>query len=361
MKIQSQLPAALCRTCILALFLLLQFKSRSQESMRANLFVVGADGTRTLMDGNLTDYHNYYSSQVDWDDAWKLTNPGENFSIFRSNTNLVIERRSIISNADTTFFKMWNMRLFNYEIKVMTRNLNHPGLTAYMIDHYLNTQTPVALNDTTYIPFTVFSNPGSYSQLRFELIFANLLTSPVPVTFTGLKLLKKENDVHLEWGVENEISIKNYTVEHAADGAIFNQLQEFLPSNTTTSKVYSAIDPGVSNGDHFYRIKATGIGGKIQYSQVAKISSRDAVMGINVYPNPVVNKTIQLQLASAVAGKYSVNLLGMNGMLRSLGSININANQSSQSLPLPANIVPGIYRVQLAGPDALYIKSIIVF
>ncbi|HMJ48456.1 MAG TPA: hypothetical protein VK498_14080 [Ferruginibacter sp.] len=361
MKNQNQPATILCRAGILLTFLLFQLHAISQEAMRANLYLVAANGTKTLMDGNLTNYHNSYSNLVDWDDAWKMTNPGENFGIVRSSTNLVIERRSIICSSDTTFFKMWNMRTSNYEIKVMTKNLGHPGLIAFMKDNYLNAITPVGLNDTTYIPFQVNANPGSYSQLRFELIYTNVITSPVPVTFTGFKLFRKDNNVDIEWSVENEISIESYTVEHGMDGVTFNGLQDFLPSNSSIAKKYTTTDPNVSKGDHFYRIKATSIGGKVEYSHIAKINGLDAGMGLNIYPNPVLNKMVQLQLAFPVAGKYSVLLVGMNGTLQSLGNINISASQSSQTLSLPANTLPGMYRIQLLGPgNSFYIKSITV-
>ena len=361
MKSQNLPASTLCRIGLFCFLILLHLVAYSQEAMRANLYIVSADGTTTLMDGNLTNYHNIYSNSVDWDDAWKMTNPGENFGIVRENTNLIIERRKIICDADTTFFKMWNMRPATYEIKVMTRNLNHPGLLAFMKDKYLNSLTPVGLNDTTYVPFTVNANPGSYSPLRFELIFTKIITSPVPVTFTEFKLFRKENDVELEWNVENEISIESYSLEHGTDGMNFNPLQEFIPTNTTPTKRYTAIDYNVSKGDHFYRVKATSIGGKIQYSVIAKINSLDAGMGLNIYPNPVINKMAQLQLASPVPGKYSAILVGMNGSLHSLGYLNISASQSTQTINLPKNLMPGIYRIQFAGPgNSVYIRTITI-
>jgi hypothetical protein len=96
--------------------LLVSHTGYAQETMRANLYVVN-NSVPTLIDGNLTIYNSSFSNAVDWDDAWKLTNAGENFGIIRSNTTLVIERRSLIGLTDTTTFRMWNIQQRNYQIQ----------------------------------------------------------------------------------------------------------------------------------------------------------------------------------------------------------------------------------------------------
>ena len=83
-----------CSKIILFLFLLLPIQLSAQESMRANLYIVDVNGL-TLVDGNLTNYNNIYSNNVDIYDGWKMANPGINFGILRSGFNLSVERRSI--------------------------------------------------------------------------------------------------------------------------------------------------------------------------------------------------------------------------------------------------------------------------
>ncbi len=120
----------------------------AQPSMRANLHIVAANGSTVLMDGNLTNYDSIYSNSLDMYDAWKMNNFSENFGILRSNSVLVIERRKNISVCDTTFFKMWNMQYRNYRLQIITKNFHQPGLTAYLLDKFLDTKTVVKINDT---------------------------------------------------------------------------------------------------------------------------------------------------------------------------------------------------------------------
>ncbi len=329
--------------------------ANAQESMRANLYVVDANGA-TLVDGNLTNYNSIYSNAVDINDGWKMTNPGINFGILREGYNLVVERRNIIGISDTTFFRMWNLPRYNYKVKFMLSNLNHPGLQAFMRDNYLNTETPVGLNDTTYYNFTVDANIASADQMRFQFIYR---TPPVDVNFTDIKAQRKDKNVLLQWGVSNEIFMSSYTVEHSADGVNFHDLSQLISDNSPLNKTYSYMDMGASCGNNYYRIKAINKERKIQYSPIAKVEALLIADAINIYPNPVMNKTVQLQFGNLPAGKYSITLFYNNGVNRQLSSIQLVPGQSNYSVNLPQQLASGFYRILLTGPGNIKISKAI--
>lgn len=351
MKKHYSRVALRCRQSSLILLLFITLTTSAQESMRANLFIVDPGGL-TLVDGNLTNYNNMYSNEVDINDAWKMANPGINFGIYRSATNLVVERRSIYNSSDTTYFRMWNMQQKNYRIKFMLKNLNHPGMYGFVKDNYLNTVTQIGLNDTTYFDFSVTAVPASAAELRFQLIYGPQLggTGAVPVNITGLKATRKDKDVLVEWNVVNESSIASYTVEYSADGRHFKPLNEVAALNTPVAKTYNYIDH--SNGaTAFYRIKANNLGGKTEYSNIARLNAIGSTADISVYPNPVVNKTAQLQMTKMAAGRYNITLLSSDGVQYPLSSIQVTGSQSSHSLTLPYTLVPGIYQMKIIGTD----------
>ena len=332
----------------------------AQVRMRANLMIVDANGT-TLMDGNMTNYGANYSNAIDGYDIWKMSNFGENFGILRSTANLVIERRSLIALADTTYFRMWNVQQRNYRLQVITENLHTFNLVAFVRDSYLNQDIPVLLNDTSNINFTVTSTPASKAQNRFTLIYKDINSSggALPVQFTTIQLQRKNNEVQVSWGVENEINMVKYVVEYAADAVHFAPVKEVASSNSTSSRSYSIADNRSAATDHFYRIRAVDLGGKIQYSAIARLGASKGEQGINVYPNPVTNKKCQLQLDVTQAGNYTVSLTSMNGQRQELGKLSLTPGQSLQTLSLPKNTAPGIYRLQLIAPDnSVLIKTI---
>ena len=345
---------------IILIFLLgFSMAANAQESMRTNLYVVDASGT-TLVDGNLTNYNNIYSNTVDINDGWKMTNPGINFGIIRDGNNLVVERRSIIHFSDTTFFRMWNLPQYHYQLRFVLTNLDHPGLRAVIKDSYLNTETPVDLNDTTYYDFRVDGNAASSDQMRFQLVYGKAVPVNAEVNFAGIKAKRKDKNVLLEFEVANEVYMSSYTIEHSVDGLNFHGLYEFSADNSQTNRSYSYLDSAAVCTDNFYRIKAISMAGKIQYSPVAKSGILVATAEITIYPNPVENKTVQLQLNKLPLGKYSISLLNNSGNSQSLSSIQVVSGQVNCSVNLPRQLAPGIYRLAFDGPDKLRMTKLIV-
>ena len=331
----------------------------AQESMRANLFVVDAGGT-ILVDGNLTNYSDIYSNTVDINDGWKMTNPGINFGILREGYNLVVERRSIIRASDTTFFRMWNLPQNHYQVKFMLTKLDHRGLKAFIKDKYLNTETPVKLNDTTYYDFSIDANTGSADQMRFQLIYGPVFSGPAEVNFTGIKATRKEKDVMLEWSLTKEIYLNSYTIQHSPDGNDFHDIYQYAPGNNPVSETYTYTDTEALAGDNFYRIKVFNMAGQVQYSTVAKVSALGTIPSINVYPNPIANKTIQLQFNNLPDGKYSISVVNNNGISQQLPALQLEPGQSTKSVLLPQKLAPGIYNLLFIGPGNSRITKVIV-
>jgi len=348
-------------TSLLIILILAAFNpAQSQVRMRANLQIVDNTGA-TLMDGNMTNYSATYSNAIDGYDIWKMSNFGENFGILRSTANLVIERRSLIAQRDTTFFRMWNMQQRNYRIQLIVENLHTFNLVGVIKDNYLNQEIPVSLNDTSNINFTVNGQPGSYAQNRFQLIYTNISVAagPLPVNFTGIHASRKNNNIQLSWTVEDEIALQKYIVEYATDGFHFKALEEVKSANTSIRKTYTVLHSSPGAGDHFYRIKGISLGDKVQYSPIARVSGAENQPALNVYPNPVVNKTLQMQLNISQAGIYSMHLVNSIGSKQELASKLLPAGQSIQTVHLPKNTGAGIYRLQLTAPDkSVLIKTI---
>ncbi len=361
MKILFPHMSSVLRTFLFLVILFTGINSNAQQLMRTNLFVVANDGTRTLIDGNLTIYDDVYCNCVDYDDAWKMTNPGENWGLLRTSTTLVVERRKAIPLSDTSYIRMWNLQQRNYAMQVIARNLNHPGLIGFVKDNYTNTSIPFGLNDTSYINFTVDANPASGAQNRFIEIFESTLQAPVPVLFTGIKLSRKDAIVSVEFSVDNELSVNDYALQHSQDGNDFKDIKHIQPFNNGRSMQYKEDAGNCAEGDNFYRIKALSTDGKIYFSTIAKITGPGAGLGITVYPNPVVNKQVQVQLALGTEGKYHVMAVSATGRVYDLGTVLANAIQSSQTINLPAVMMPGIYRLQFLGPDnSIHTKTISV-
>ena len=347
---------------LLFLFTQLSVKSQLSQNMRVNLYRINGAGVTTLMDGNLTDYDNSYSNEVDMMDAWKMNNFGENFGIRRSDINLVVERRKQITFTDTTFLRMWNMQKTTYQLRIVTKNLNSPGLIAFIEDSYLNSAMAVGLNDTSYYPFTVNYDAGSFALNRFRIIFLNnLIAAALPVRFTGINLFGNNKDIRVDWKVENELSINNYSIEHSMNGRDFIAIKNMSPIGAESSKIYSDNIKDLEPGKHFFRIRAESLNGRNDFSSVAMINTALKSNGISVYPNPVLNKTMMLHSINLEPGKYTLELINNLAQHVDIGTVMISSSQSIQTIRLPDMIQPGIYRLRIKGPDQyLFVQTISV-
>ena len=180
-------------------FLLVSFTAFSQQTLRTNLFVVGSDGSKTLIDGNMTIYDDIYCNCVNWEDALKMTNLGENWGLVRSGTTLAVERRKFIPETDTTYIRMWNLQQRNFVIEVIGQNLSKTDRIGYLRDNYNNINTLINLGNTTYVNFSVNSDSKTSAQNRFSIIFEKIVQAPTTVIFTSIRLLRKYNLVNVEF------------------------------------------------------------------------------------------------------------------------------------------------------------------
>ncbi len=333
----------------------------AQVRMRCNLLIVDQTGA-TLMDGNMTNYNTQYSNNVDNYDIWKMSNFGENFGILRSNANLVIERRNIIQTSDTTFFRMWNVQQRNYRLQVIAENLHTFNLVAFVRDRYLNQDTPVQLNDTTDVDFTINSQAGSYAQNRFLLIYVDAsMSSPLPVTFTGVQASRKNKEVLISWTVANELAMQDYELEQSADGVHFQRIHTEPAKNSVGSGVYQYLQMQPSMDLHYYRVKANSLGGKIQYSATARVGQVTGADQFQVYPNPVQNKSLQMQMDVKIGGAHSLSLVTTGGSRQFLEHMQLSAGSINKTISLPADLAPGIYRLQITSPNGnILVKTISV-
>ncbi len=150
----------------------------------SNLMVPSSNGL-VLADGVAAGFGKDFSAGVDEMDAQKLGNFDENMILKRDNNYLAIEFRPIPVLTDTLFYELY-LRQQPYTLKIFGNSamLNVPG-QAWLVDKYLNTKTPVNLNDTTLYNFTPNTDLASYRN-RFMLVFKRTFkATPVATTMSS--------------------------------------------------------------------------------------------------------------------------------------------------------------------------------
>ena len=262
----------------------------SGRQLRTNLHVITGNN-RILLDGNLVQFDRSWSNLVDINDGIKLNNTGENLGMLRSGKTLVVERRAPIQITDTVFYKLGQVKVQQYELEFIPNGLQQQEQAAYLEDRYLHISTSVSLHDTTRILFNIINVPGSYATDRFRLVFRQRDREEVPPI--GKINTKADN---------NSIT--------AGKGIII-----------------------ASNND------------------IAQKPTANTKPGINVYPNPVINKAMQLQFINQLPGIYSLQLSNKLGQLVYSGSIQLNNDLAVRSIQLDQGIVTGTYQLTIISTD----------
>jgi hypothetical protein len=221
------------------------------------------------------------------------------------------------------------------------------GLQGILIDKYLKTETPVSLHDSTVIEVTINANAASSAADRFKLVFRQM--AALPVNITSVTAVNKEGKNLIHWSVENESGIGQYAVEKSTDGNQFSQMALVKPNNTRTGD-YISEDANVNAAINYYRIRIVNAVGKVSYSQIVRVANGKVNGSISVFPNPIENGIINLQLTNQSPGMYDINLYNSIGQV--IVSQHFSHTEASSKLTIKCkNLSKGTYQLQVRQPD----------
>jgi hypothetical protein len=320
------------------------------HSLRTSLNSVNADGsTGYLLDGVLNMFDPAWSNRVDGLDARKSANTGENLGIKSAGKLLSIERRQPVTREDTIFLSITGERNQPYRFHFDAENLD-PSVQGYLVDSYANTRIPLNITGTTDVDFTVASVSGSNAANRFMIVFEPL--KALPVTFTSIKAWKQDKNIDIKWRVDNEVNMKQYKVEKSTDGIQFTGIATKAPvANNGGSAAYVIADTNPAEGFNYYRIKGLDAYGKTSYSNVVNVFMGSLNRDITIYPNPITDGMIHLQLMNEPPGKYKIRLLNKLGQVILQKEVTHAGGNGTELIRWDYNLAHGMYQLEVTRPD----------
>ncbi len=316
------------------------------KSIRANL-IKKMNGTNVLVDGVLNLYDSSYSNLIDIYDTKKILNPNENLSLSSTTNLLAIERRMNVSELDTVFFAVSNLKTADYQFEFTPEFMQGYKFEALLLDNYLRTQIPVSLVNQTIVDFSVTNDAASFASNRFMLVFKPSVSLPVRNIIT--KASKKQEGVLISWQVEGQEDVVMYQVEKSADGKCFSKIGELFASK---SLIYSHEDPHPLS-TNYYRVIAVSKSGLKQYSNVVLISMDEVkASSFSVVPNPVSRENgLHIECKNVPVGLYQISIQDFAAKKLGSSSIKVMSNTKKIDLPIASNIPSGAYLLNINGEN----------
>lgn len=322
-------------------------EEKGDQTIIANLMLPATGGSSPLLDGIRISYNSGYTASLT-DDIEKMTNFGENLASYRSGTKLIVERRPMITAADTIFLHMNKTTAKDYRFQIGTIDFVQPDVTAFLEDTYLKTKTKLDLTGgINYADFSITSDAASANPDRFMIVFKG---TPVPTTIT-LNAAPQGGYIAVDWKAANQNNMKQYELEKSTDGVRFTKVETKAATGANGSTVnYNWLDVNAVPGDNIYRVLYTDLSGVQKYSALAKVTMGKIQSEITIYPNPVTEKRMQVKFAYMYEGTYQLRLISGNRQVAYVKEIRHPGGTASYNVNIQ-HLAAGSYLLEVMSPS----------
>ena len=316
------------------------------QFLKTNLFLINDNGVNSLADGNLVEFDNYFSAKVDGQDAIKLSNVNETLGLNNGTSVLAINRRPSVAISDTVNLNFSRNRQRKYQFQFETGKLKQDNSVVYLEDKFLNKLTPLIVDGISKVDFEVNSNLLSAASNRFRIIF-----SPA-VSFNKINATIKASNILVDWELSNEFNVNSYDVERSNDGISFTKFATHIASGNRNQIIaYSWLDIEPLPGYYYYRIKILSNNNIVVYSKIVKLKINKSTPEIYVFPNPIIESNIQLQMNNMPQGIYLLKLVNNIGQVMGNYQIAHAQNNYTENIHLLNRLTPGIYLLEVTYPN----------
>lgn len=208
------------------------------------------------------------------------------------------------------------------------------------MDGFLNTRTLLSVTAPSVVPFIVTADPASKASDRFKVVFGAF--GGLAVDAITIKARQQNNGVQVDWTSKTEIDMASYEVEKSTNGTYFAKVKT-TPAigNSTTPVSYNWFDANLSMGSNFYRVIGIDKAANTRYSEIVKVMFGKREPAIVVYPNPVKNRTIFVQLNDMQIGNYQLWLISTAGQVVYTQSLKHTGGNANQTITLGSELANG--------------------
>ena len=184
----------------------------------------------------------------------------------------------------------------------------------------------------------------------------------LPVTLIDFNAMKQKTEVMLQWRTSQELNSDHFEVQHSIDGITFRALGNVRAAGSSnTPRDYSFLHATPVKGFNYYRLKQYDLDGRgvVYYIRAVRFDGNE-VQEIYIYPNPVTQGTINVQLSNVEIGNYNLMLYNAAGEIVSQQKISYNGDGAPVTVSVPKTLSSGVYSLQLQNGSFKISRMIVV-
>lgn len=261
---------------------------------------------------------------------------------------------------------------------VFNRTSNEPYIAypdgavhAYITEKFTNDQW-VQVGSLGFASFSspsiTFNNEGSELYIAYADGAANAIqvqkTSTgvtLPIAFTDVNAVIKNNAAQISWKVVNEQGIKEYQVERSTDGHSFTKIHTIAGNTTATNiNTYVWVDATPLQGANYYRIKSIDMSGQPNYTSIVRLKFGKLNGTFAVFPNPVYGSYFNVSISNQPSGNYTLQLVNGAGQVIYSSLINHNGGSTIERISIPKKIERGVFRLQISTEGYKDVRNLII-
>ncbi len=187
---------------------------------------------------------------------------------------------------------------------------------------------------------------------------------PLPIELLSFDAKPNSSSVDLTWTTASEVNSDYFTIEKTVDGSTFQDVATVKAAGFSNNyKSYNTTDNLPYEGLSYYRLKATDLDGKVDYSELKPVQFNKTLIntGINVFPNPVKEGTFNVELLGFLKeSAVEIQVQDLSGRVIYSYLATVTSEQLQKITFNNLKFAPGVYILKTNSGSESYSKKIIV-
>ena len=172
--------------------------------------------------------------------------------------------------------------------------------------------------------------------------------SPLAINFVSISANAYAGSIIVNWTVQDPGDCKQFIIQRSNNGIDFSNLSTI---NSNFSLGYNYKDAAPANGLNYYRILTSTQADQDLYSNIVKASLQQPLNQITMYPNPIKNNNVTVNLNQVIPGEYRFQIISALGSVLQSRTFFITDIDKQINLLIPQTLPNGMYELSITKPD----------